>query len=616
VSSPKNQQRLGDLFAFKNGRAFKKEEWSFEGLPIIRIQNLNNGNAGFNHYVGEYDDDILVRTGDLLFSWSGTVGSSFGPHIWQRDDGLLNQHIFAVSFKAEMNKRYAYYALEEITKEIEKQVSGAVGLVHITKEKLNEFTVPVPSASEQQRIVAILDKAFDCIANAKANAEKNLQSARALIDIGYLGITDIDDQPNWPTVPVSTLAVPRKGSIRTGPFGSQLLHGEFVDHGIAVLGIDNAVANEFRWDRRRYVTEEKYRQLARYRVFPGDVLITIMGTCGRCAVVPDDIPLAINTKHLCCITLDRNKCLPEFLHLYFLHDPLAKKYLTAQAKGSIMAGLNMGIILNLPVRLPSLEQQAKIVRRFKSLRAETQRLESIYQKKLSALDELKKSLLHQAFTGQVTAARPATDCQHREMQTATPQFAANVISFAYAQHVNKQRERTFGRVKEQKVLHLVEAVGGVDLGRHPMKDAAGPNDFQHMLKAEDWAREREFFEMVDRGNGYDFKKLKNFEKRLSDARKELGPYLNSIEKVIDLLIPMDSEEAGIFATVHAAWNNLLVDGIEATEGAILKEAREAWHPDKLLIPEKKFKKAIEFIRSKGLIPDGTGKYVTGQKSLI
>ena len=300
--------------------------------------------------------------------------------------------------RKQIDHKFLYYYLGSIVQLLNDLGTGAT-FRELSGGKLKEVTVPLPPRPEQQRIVTLLDEAFVGIATAKANAEKNLQNAQELIGIGFKSITESLDPAKWPMLQVQALAASHKGAMRTGPFGSQLLHSEFVDEGIAVLGIDNAVANEFRWDRRRYITEEKYQEMGRYRVFPGDVLITIMGTCGRCAVVPDEIPLAINTKHLCCITLDREKCLPEYLHSYFLHDLTARDYLTAHAKGSIMAGLNMGIISELPVRLPSLEVQAEIVKRFAGLSEETQRLETIYQHKLTALDELKKSLLHRAFNG-------------------------------------------------------------------------------------------------------------------------------------------------------------------------------------------------------------------------
>jgi type I restriction enzyme S subunit len=117
--------------------------------------------------------------------------------------------------------------------------------------------------------------------------------------------------------------------------------------------------------------------------------------------VPDDIPTAINTKHLCCITLDRSKCLPGYLHAYFLYHPLAQEFLARHAKGAIMAGLNMGLIKELPVLLPPLKRQGELVTALDSLREETQHLASLYERKLAALEALKKSLLHQAFTGQL-----------------------------------------------------------------------------------------------------------------------------------------------------------------------------------------------------------------------
>ena len=199
--------------------------------------------------------------------------------------------------------KFLFYYLGSIVTLLNDLGTGAT-FKELSGGKLKQVALPMPPPPEQKRIVAILDEAFEGIAAAVANAEKNLANARELF--GSALITAIFkkdlDQKNWDLTTVANVALPERGSIRTGPFGSQLLHSEFVNEGIAVLGIDNAVENEFGWGKKRFITPEKFRQLSRYQVKPGDVLITIMGTCGRCAIVPDNISTAINTKHLCCIT--------------------------------------------------------------------------------------------------------------------------------------------------------------------------------------------------------------------------------------------------------------------------------------------------------------------------
>nr|WP_205600904.1 restriction endonuclease subunit S [Halomonas socia] len=379
--------------------------------------------------------------------------------------------------------------------------------------------------------------------------------------------------------------------------------------------------NVFAWDKKRYITEDKYQELKRYTVQPGDVLITIMGTCGRCAVVPTDIPLSINTKHLCCISLDQSKCIPEFLHSYFLYHPIARNFLESRAKGSIMSGLNMGIIKELPVRLPDTQVQKNIVELINEITEETRRLEAIYQKKLTALAELKQSLLQKAFSGELTAGNvvPITSAKESSAPPTTdsPAFAAHIMAVAYHWHESRGKNKTFGHVKAQKTLHLVEALSRIDLGRAPVKDAAGPNDFAHMRTAEKWARENDYYEFVQRPEGkrgYDFVKGKRYSEWLARALDAVEPYKSALDRVVSLLMPLDTQKAELVATVYAAWNNLLLDGHKPTEADIVHEARDNWHPDKQRYTRQQFHEAIARLRSHGMVPTGAGKRVTGQES--
>ena len=145
--------RVKDICNLQNGRAFKQSDWGSEGVPIIRIQNLNNESAPFNYYVGEYDSVHEIDNGELLFSWSGTPGTSFGAFRWYRGKGVLNQHIFKVIPKIEVNKDYLKYALNGNIQTIIAKAHGGVGLQHITKKELEEIDIPIIPLKEQTEIV-------------------------------------------------------------------------------------------------------------------------------------------------------------------------------------------------------------------------------------------------------------------------------------------------------------------------------------------------------------------------------------------------------------------------------------------------------------------------------
>jgi type I restriction enzyme S subunit len=152
-------RKLKHLTRFHNGLAFKPNDWSSSGTPIIRIQNLNGSN--YFNYTTKTDlpEFLLIRKGDLLFSWSGNRGTSFGPFIWTRDfEGYLNQHIFKLDGYT-LYRSYFAHLLRAVTAHIEEQTHGIIGLVHITKPELGAVLVPVAPKDEQHDIALFLDHA-------------------------------------------------------------------------------------------------------------------------------------------------------------------------------------------------------------------------------------------------------------------------------------------------------------------------------------------------------------------------------------------------------------------------------------------------------------------------
>jgi type I restriction enzyme S subunit len=338
----------------------------------------------------------IVRPGDVLLS-------KIVPHIrrsWivgnDRERRLIASGEWIVFRSEKIDQAYLRHVLigDTFHAEFMQTVSGVGGsLLRARPAQVAQIEVPLPTLPVQRRIAAILNQA-DALRAKRREALAQLDSLTQSIFIEMFGGAR---SVSWPVETIADIANKNRGSIRTGPFGSQLLHSEFVDDGVAVLGIDNAVANEFRWGERRFISHSKYQELKRYTVNPGDVLITIMGTCGRCAVVPNDVPVAVNTKHLCCITLEHRKCIPEFLHAYFLFHPMARLYLNQTEKGAIMAGLNMGLIKAMPIQLPPVALQQTFAARIQSVEA----LKASHRAALLALDKLFASLQHRAFAGEL-----------------------------------------------------------------------------------------------------------------------------------------------------------------------------------------------------------------------
>ncbi|WP_352433993.1 restriction endonuclease subunit S [Citrobacter freundii] len=148
--------QVSDICKLQNGNSFKPHEWDTQGLPIIRIQNLN-GSDNYNYFSGVPQDKWLVEPGQLLFSWAGTKGVSFGPFIWNGPKGVLNQHIYKVFANENVHGHWLYLALLHITQKIEAQAHGFKStLLHVQKKDIDNQFVLTPPVAEQKKIAQIL----------------------------------------------------------------------------------------------------------------------------------------------------------------------------------------------------------------------------------------------------------------------------------------------------------------------------------------------------------------------------------------------------------------------------------------------------------------------------
>ena len=489
----------------------------------------------------------------------------------------------------QINYKYLYYFLSSKVDLLNELGSGTT-FKELSASKLKNVELPLPPLAEQERIIAILDNAFAGIDTAISNTQKNFANARELFE-SYLNSVFDQRGNGWIEKTIGECFRLKSGD---GLTSKQMIPGAF-----QVFG-GNGIAGSH----------------DQYNLSGSNVVIGRVGAlCGNARYVNEPIWLTDNAFKI----IDKKYLLDNKFLVYMLNFKKLRQYAREAAQPVISNSSLKHIRLSFPM---DESKQLEIVKLLDALSHETIRVQSIYQQKLTVLAELKKSLLQKAFSGELTADNivPATSANKPSvsLNTDSPAFAAHIMAAAYLWHESQSRNKTFGRVKAQKTLHLVEALAQIDLGRAPVKDAAGPNDSAHMRTAEQWAKDQDFYEFVQRPEGqrgYDFVKGKRYGEWLPQALEAIEPYRKTLDKVLKLLMPLDTREAELVATTYAAWNNLLLDDTEVTEAAIIFEARDNWHPDKQKYTKQQFRKAIDRLRSHHMVPNGSGKRVTGQESL-
>lgn len=394
---------LGDLFDITSSKRVFEADWKTEGVPFYRAREIvklaRHGFVANELFISEemfnrYSTKHGIPTpGDIMVTGVGTLGICYvvkdGDRFYFKDGNII-----WLKKKSDTDSRFVEYAFQSdfLRSQIDDSVGATVGTFTIIKAK--NTCIPVPPLPEQKRIVGILDEAFDGIATAKANAEKNLQNARALFE-SHLQSIFTQRGKGWVEKTLGELATFRNGINYTRHSKGERIKivgvRNFKKHFSAPLDDLDTVTIDGKLNEQDTLKQDDILAVR------SNGNIELIGRCILLGKVAEKISHSGFTIR---IRLSNGSILPKYV-CHFMKSAGSRKLLIEGGTGTNIKSLNQGMLSALTIPFPPISTQKVLVEQLESLSEETQRLASLYGRKLAALEALKQSLLHHAFTGQL-----------------------------------------------------------------------------------------------------------------------------------------------------------------------------------------------------------------------
>jgi len=329
-----------------------------------------------------------AEEGDILMS----VRAPVGPVNFATQKICIGRGLAAIRAGKFIDKEFLYnFFLKH-----ENEIEGNAGAVFnsINKTQIENIPIPLPPLPEQQRIVSILDECFAAITKAKTNAEQNLKNAKELFESYLQGVFE---NGKWETKTIQEVTKVINGYA----FASKDFKPT---NSIKSIKITNVGVKEFVEEADNYLPEKFKDTLKDVQVKEGNIVIaltrTIISAGLKVAMVPESYDGALVNQRVAAL-VPKGKLVNQNFLYYYLTTSGVVKYVLDHVNTLMQPNLSINDLKNMPVPIPQIEQQLTIVRQLDVLRAETQKLEGIYQQKLLNLEELKKSILQKAFAGEL-----------------------------------------------------------------------------------------------------------------------------------------------------------------------------------------------------------------------
>lgn len=390
------------LADYINGYAFKPEDHTDEGLPIIRIEQLKDDSAELDHYDKSVPEYNLIHDGDLIFSWS----ASLFLRIWDRGDAILNQHLFKVIPFPDVDKQYLKYCIEYNLPKLSNSSHGST-MKHITRKELKRFHVSLPSEkTEQAKIAEVLATIDRAIAQTEALIAKHQRIKTGLMqDLLTRGIDEHGQlrDPSTHRFKSTPLGmIPEEWEVKkVVDLSTQVTDGDHLtprrsDSGVYLVSARNILNDGLDLSNVDYVDEKEYAQMI-VRCHPevGDVLISCSGSVGRVCLVPENLRLAL-VRSVALIKFKKTEYLPEFSK-WVMQSHLVQVQIAQSQKQAAQPNLFQDPIKKLLIPVPNPDEQKRIAEKISSTDAV---IKSEFGN-LSKLNRLKTGLMQDLLSGRV-----------------------------------------------------------------------------------------------------------------------------------------------------------------------------------------------------------------------
>lgn len=402
--------KLKYLGRYVNGYPFKPDDWGDKGKPIIRIQDLTGSNDSPNYYDGDIDAKYHIKNGDILVSWAATLDA----FIWNKGDGLLNQHIFkAIPQEEKITSYFFFWMIKEAMQNMNNDNKHGIFMQHVTLDVFNNFPVPLPPLSEQKRIATYL---FQKISKADIMLDDTLSSITGYKKLKQAVITQAVTKGVRGEREMKDSGVEWIGEIPKEWRKTQLRHCATIKSGITL-------GKSYRKDT--VLIERPYLRVAnvqggyvdlndlatievtpdedlKYRLHSGDVLMTEGGDrdkLGRGCVWHGEIEPCLHQNHVFAVQTNETVLLPEFLE-YLTASDVGRSYFDVTAiKTTNLACTSSSKVLAFTIPLPPIEEQIEIVSYIKKRSLELNKLIMKKELLVQELESYKKSLIYEVVTG-------------------------------------------------------------------------------------------------------------------------------------------------------------------------------------------------------------------------